>query len=246
MNLVIRLAGPAQSWVGYRVGHDNARTEPVPTKSGVAGLLAACLGQSEYLPLMDAFDLRVRVDRTNQAQDDLQVATLPRAGLETELWHRSALLHAATETIRAGDKIKPYRGNDINITAGTNKVVYSPSRSFIPHAEFVCHIATTGEDLGNRLVEGFHRPVFLPYLGRKANPASFPFFLGIWSNDGDVLEALPYVPRHDERLAVAPRALRVHTVSGYTLHTTTIVRITPPRAHNRDAQLTWAKEHLSR
>lgn len=244
MELVIRLASPLQSWVGYRVGHDNARTEPVPTRSGIAGLLGACLGERDYLTLMEQVQVRIRVDRTNPAADDLQVAARPRPGGQTELWHREASLHLATSAIMAQQKPKAYRSGDINIVAGSLKVAYSPNRSFLPHCEFICALRMEDE-LGDRLLEGFRRPVFLPYLGRRANPASFPFFLGSWGAIGDVLSVLPYVPRHDEWGHV--RRLRVHHITGgYTDHSTIIEHVDPPRAADRDAQLAWVKEHLTR
>ncbi|TWP32836.1 CRISPR-associated protein Cas5 [Leekyejoonella antrihumi] len=247
MDLVIRLASPIQTWAAYRVAHTDVAATPIPTKSGIAGLLAACIGTRDYLSLLDQFILRVRVDRTNAADTDLQVAVPPRPGRDTDQWHRSASLHAACQAIGSGGQPKPYRATKINITGGTNRVQYSPNRTFIPHAEFICHLGVEA-NLAAQLIEGFRRPVYTPYLGRMANPASFPFYLGAWPGDGDVLAALPYVLRHDELPDTdPPRALRVHTVTGgYTQHQTSLQLVTPPRATTRDAQLGWAKEHLTR
>lgn len=246
MNLVVRLASPIQTWAGYRVRHADVATNPVPTKSGVAGLLAACIGRRDYLDLLDRFTLRVRVDRTNAADTDLQVATPPHPGPDTQDWHRSASLQAACHTIAAGQAPKPYRDTQINITGGTKRVQYSPNRTFIPHAEFICAL-DVDEDLGARLVEGFRRPTYTPYLGRMANPASFPFYLGAWRHAADVLEALPHVTRPDRHGSTSPQPLRVHTVTGgHTAHHTAVTLVTPPGTPDLDTQLQWVKENLDR
>lgn len=246
MDLVIRLASPIQTWAGYRVQHDNADTRPIPAKSAIAGLLGACIGERDYLGLLGRFALRVRVDRTNAAQTDLQVAVPPRAGRDTAHWHRSASLHEACQAIAGGRGPKPYRATQVNITGGTNRVQYSPNRTFLPHAEFACHIQAD-DTLGEALRSGFRRPVYTPYLGRMANPACFPFYLGTWRRAGDPLTALPYVPRHDEPRDSPARALRVHAVTGgHTAHHSAVQLVSPPMAADREAQLRWARENLER
>jgi len=155
-------------------------------------------------------------------------------------------MQAALTALAHGTSPKTYRAKAINITGGTNKVQYSPRRTFVPNAEFVCHLAVDGA-FGERVIAGFRSPVFTPYLGRMANPASFPFYLGQWIHEDDVLEVLPYVRRHDERRDGVPHRLRVHTVEGnYLTHDSSIEVVEPPEVENRDAQLAWIKEHLAR
>ncbi|WP_168581964.1 CRISPR-associated protein Cas5 [Gephyromycinifex aptenodytis] len=246
MQHVIRLAGAVQTWAGYRASHSTVRTLPLPTKSGVAGLLGACLGVTDYLALLDEFTMHLRVDRTNGVEEDLQVAVPPPPGRAAQMWHRSVALHEVTSTIRGGGKVKPYRVKEINLTGGTNKVQFSPHRTFLPHAEFLCIVSVRNGDLDERLRAGFRRPVFMPYLGRMANAPSFPFYLGFGSQGvRDLVEAIPHV-------AVGGRAasasLRVYEAAGG--HAAPRHRdwahVTPPTATERAEQLVWAKEHLIR
>lgn len=252
MHLVIRLASPLQTWATYQVAHRTVTTRPLPTKSAVAGLLGACIGERDYLTLLDAFTLHARVDRTNPASTDIQVAVPPRPGRDTTNWHHTRQIHESTRAIRAGDTRRSRRAPDanINLTGGSKQDVstqYSPERSFLPHAEFICDLDVPDEDLTQRLIQGFHRPVYLPYLGRRANPPTFPFFLGAWHQDGDVLALLPHVPRRDDH-TTEPRTLRVHAITGdYNEHRhTDNDRFVTPPSTDRDHQLAWAKENLHR
>lgn len=252
MDLVIRLAGPVQTWAGYRATHSTVHTSPLPTKSGVAGLLGACLGVRDYLALVPRFALDLRVDRTNAVEHDLQVAVPPPPGRPTTLWHRSAALHAITASVREGTKVTPYKvPKDINITDGTNRVQFSPERTFVPHAEFTCRVRVADEGLAGELRAAMHRPRFMPYLGRMANAPSFPFFLGSCpGSTGDtILTDLPHVPVESARLRQDYRPmLRVYTIDGdYSAnHPTLCNPVTPPVARSRREQLDWAKEHLER
>ena len=77
-SIVLRLAAPVQVWAGYRYRFSETLTYPVPTKSGVAGLIGACLGERDPSLLLNQFLMRVRVDRSNPSEADLQVATGPK------------------------------------------------------------------------------------------------------------------------------------------------------------------------
>lgn len=64
--VALRLHGPLQSWGGPVIG-DNRPTLPFPTRSGVLGLVAACLGirranTQELLALADGTQVHIRVD----------------------------------------------------------------------------------------------------------------------------------------------------------------------------------------
>jgi CRISPR system Cascade subunit CasD len=72
--LVIRLAGPQQSWGVAGIG-DVRPSATRPTKSGVAGLIAAALGRSTEEPRDDLMALRmeVHVVRPGYLEEDFQV-----------------------------------------------------------------------------------------------------------------------------------------------------------------------------
>ncbi|MEV5574468.1 type I-E CRISPR-associated protein Cas5/CasD [Spirillospora sp. NPDC052269] len=73
--LLLRLAGPLQAW-GASARFARRTTEPVPTKSGVIGLLAAALGRDRTDDITDLADLRfgVRTDQPGTLVRDYQVA----------------------------------------------------------------------------------------------------------------------------------------------------------------------------
>ncbi|GAB3622656.1 type I-E CRISPR-associated protein Cas5/CasD [Mariniluteicoccus endophyticus] len=73
--LVLRLAGPLQSW-GVRSRFVRRTTEPMPTKSGLIGLLAAAKGLRRQDPLEDLLDLTlaVRVDQQGEMLRDFHTA----------------------------------------------------------------------------------------------------------------------------------------------------------------------------
>jgi CRISPR system Cascade subunit CasD len=72
--LLLRLAGPMQSW-GIDAKFDDRRTGREPSKSGVAGLLAAALGRRRDESLDDLVKLRmgVRIDQPGEMMTDFQM-----------------------------------------------------------------------------------------------------------------------------------------------------------------------------
>lgn len=228
-SLILRLAGPIQTWAGYRVAYKKVPTHPTPTKSGVAGLLGACLGSRDLDTLMTRFALRVRVDQTNPIQTDLQVATGPKP-------HEAARFERA-RTLAAGVKARP-----LTQLTGTGDPGFS-QRDYIPAAEFICQLAGDPVDV-EQWASAARDPVFMPYLGRRANAPAFPFILGVHAGTDDVLETIPTVAPAN---SPAPSTrLRVYTVTGtYHQHTTDLTTLDVPVAHTREEQLEWAAQHLN-
>lgn len=72
--LLLRLAGPLQSW-GTRSRFTDRDTERFPSKSGVIGLLCAALGRPRDAPLHDLCALRLaaRADRPGRLETDYHV-----------------------------------------------------------------------------------------------------------------------------------------------------------------------------
>jgi len=73
--LLLRLAGPLQSWGGSS-RFTRRLTDAAPTKSGVVGLLAAARGLRRSDPLEELLSLRfgVRIDQPGRIEEDLQTA----------------------------------------------------------------------------------------------------------------------------------------------------------------------------
>lgn len=73
--LLLRLAGPLQSW-GATSRFTHRHTQVTPTKSGVIGMLAAASGLRRTDPLTEllSLDFGVRIDQPGQVLRDFQVA----------------------------------------------------------------------------------------------------------------------------------------------------------------------------
>lgn len=65
--LTLRLAGPLQSW-GATSRFTRRGTEPIPTKSGILGLLAAAEGRRRSDPIEDLLNLQLGVRTEQQGQ----------------------------------------------------------------------------------------------------------------------------------------------------------------------------------
>lgn len=82
--VALRLHGPLQAWGGSSIG-DTRSTLPFPTRSGVLGLVAGCLGitrrdQPRLLALADGARVHIRVDLPGTAMvDDQTIQGNPKA-----------------------------------------------------------------------------------------------------------------------------------------------------------------------
>ncbi len=147
--LFLRLEGPLQSW-GETARWSIRDTRLEPTKSGVVGLLAACLGWRRADPriaeLAAALRMGVRVDRPGTVVRDYQ--TVVGGVLSAE--------------------------GRIKITAGQPETVES-WRDYLADAAFL--VALEGPSSVLDQVEGaLRRPVWPPYLGRKSCPPAAPLY----------------------------------------------------------------------
>lgn len=91
--LVLRLAGPMQSW-GMKGRFTRRSTELHPTKSGIVGLLAAAQGRRRTDPIEDLARLRmgVRIDQPGRLMRDFHTASRP--GITAPLSYRYYLSDA--------------------------------------------------------------------------------------------------------------------------------------------------------
>lgn len=93
--LLLRLAGPLQSW-GAASRYTLRATELAPTKSGVVGLIAAAMGRRRTDPISDIAELRfgVRIDQPGNVIRDFHTAHDAK-GLSMPLSNRYYLSDAA-------------------------------------------------------------------------------------------------------------------------------------------------------
>ncbi|GGM23183.1 hypothetical protein GCM10010129_79420 [Streptomyces fumigatiscleroticus] len=166
--LLLRLAGPLQSW-GERSPFPRDRdTASFPTRSGIIGMFAAAEGiprnEPQALARYGNLTLTVRVDRPGVRLVDYHTAG---GGLPKELT-------AAT-------------------SAGGNKgAAVITHRHYLADAVFV--IAVTGPDQDiTRIAQALHQPHWSPYLGRRACLPDEPFLLRA-AVDDPVTELRQHVP----------------------------------------------------
>jgi CRISPR system Cascade subunit CasD len=171
--LLLRLAGPLQSWGGAS-RHMTRYTLSMPTKSGTVGLLAAALGRRRGDGLSDLAALRfgVRVDQPGRLLVDYHTV--------------SAASHAPGDPARqrmptsSGGSLKP---------ADSTKVT---RRYYIADAVFVAALETP-PDIAEALADALRRPRYAPYLGRRSCPPAKPVLIGI-EKDATLEAALEQAP----------------------------------------------------
>ena len=172
--LLIRLAGPVQSW-GTDSRLQLRRTDPVPSKSAVIGLILCAMGKKRREAAAMAQELSslrmgVRVDRAGRTDWD---------------YH----------TVGAGYGIRQAEGG-IKYTASTKEPETLLSRrQYLWDASFL--VALQGnEQLIGEVANAFLEPVWPIFLGRKCCIPSEPVFAGT-ANHPDLPLALASIPLVD-------------------------------------------------
>lgn len=153
--LLLRLAGPQQSW-GGKSRFNRRETEFQPTKSAIVGLLAAAQGRRRRDPIEDLARLRfgVRVDRPGTVLRDYHTVSDFRG--------RPLL----SSTVNARGEQKPVSGKFVHLT----------SRYYLQDAIFLA--AIEGPDVVmSSMSEALRRPVFPLALGRRSCPPAQPLIV---------------------------------------------------------------------
>lgn len=151
---ILRLRGPLQSWGGHTY-EDHRPTHLFPTRSGLAGLLAACLGvrrvdAAALEAVCEGFRFCVRLDRSQAASA------------------RITDFHTI-ENARKAD-------GGIDKNPVVSRVV--SRRQYLCDARFTAALALSPEFPfpPERLEAALRAPVFTPVLGRRSCPLSAPLF----------------------------------------------------------------------
>ncbi|MDY3128290.1 MAG: type I-E CRISPR-associated protein Cas5/CasD [Corynebacterium sp.] len=174
----IRLAGPLQSWAALVVSGNFVRTEPAPTLSALRGLLAGALGakRGEWPSWINDVQFTVREDKQARFADDFQTI-----GSREDEWNFRRRL-AITQRMKAISvkqlAFKP--------AVGANAI---SRRTYLSDGEFIVRL--THEGHAEEIDQALSSPSFSLYLGRKAFPATFPFYLG--TGPSDLLSVIPVV-----------------------------------------------------
>ena len=174
----IRLAGPLQSWAGLAVSGNFVRTEPSPTLSALQGLLAGALGakRGHWPTWIDDVHFTVREDKKASFTEDYQTI----GSREDEWEFRSRLALAQQMKARS---VKQLAFNP------SEHATVITRRSFVSDGEFVVRVTHEGHT--EEIDQALASPVFSLYLGKKAFPATFPFYLG--TGPSELLSLVPVV-----------------------------------------------------
>lgn len=184
--LVLRLAGPLQSW-GGRSQFNRRETLGEPTKSGLVGLLAAAQGRRREDEIEDLVGLTFGV-RTDQP------GTLLR-DFHTVADHRGLGLPTATVDAKGRQKRRPTGAAQLT------------QRYYLQDAVFVAAVQAPRSFL-DTLVHALRHPGYPLALGRRACPPTQPLLLpegASWSWSGtpeDVLGRVPWQANQATRQAL--------------------------------------------
>ncbi|MFF0721834.1 type I-E CRISPR-associated protein Cas5/CasD [Micromonospora sp. NPDC049903] len=202
VSLVLRLAGPLQSWGGR--GEFNRRdTLDEPTKSGILGLLAAAQGLRRQDPIENLLTLAlgVRTDQPGSLLRDYHTVSDPLG----------RPLLSASVNAKGRQKL-----------TSPPKYTHVTQRFYLQDAVFVAAIGGP-PDLLRTLADALRRPAFPLALGRRSCPPALPLLLqqeedtanaDIWDGSpGDVLAQIPWQASDHHRNDIARRFDRPATVA---------------------------------
>lgn len=166
--LLLRLAGPLQSW-GDHSTFAERDTGRYPTRSGIIGMIASAQGRRRTDPIDDLTTLRftIRVDRPGKRIVDFHTVGggLPR-----------------DQTVPRSDGTR----------RPVNKATIVSRRAYLADAAFTVHVHGP-DDLVDSAAYALRQPVWAPFLGRRSCPAETPLVLHHGDFDGD-LELRTAVP----------------------------------------------------
>lgn len=176
-SVYIRLAGPLQSWAGASVTGNIVRTESLPTPSSLRGLLAGTLGytRGERPEWLQDVEFTVREEKRVTFTDDFQTIN-PRTGEEK---FRRRMLRA--------QGMKASSAKNLIFTPDAQGGTSIVNRTYLADSEFLVRI--TAEGRTEQIDAALRSPRFSTYLGRKAFPAVFPFYLGV--GNSELINQLP-------------------------------------------------------
>lgn len=172
--LILKLHGPMQAW-GEHTFEGLRPSANFPTRSGILGLLGACLGISRnerdrLQALADGVGMAVRIDTRQVTRKD-KTSRLLRMIKMTD-YHTVKDARENYTGLKSHDTIQTWR-------------------EYLYDAEFTvalwCH--TSSLVSLDELEKGVKMPLFTPYLGRRSCPISRPLFHSCISASSE-LEAL--------------------------------------------------------
>ena len=177
--LILRLDGPMQAW-GTHTFEDFRPVNLFPTRSGLLGLLGACLGldrrdSAGLTALAESVTFAVRADAEVPRPDGDQ--PVPKPALKLQDFH----------TVLDARKVD----------GSVNKNPIVSRREYLFDAAFTVAVGTRTEAAFGleRIADALRRPRFTPVLGRRSCPIARPLLEGEGLIEAtDVLAALAQIP----------------------------------------------------
>lgn len=148
--LILKLKGPMQSWGGHSY-EDYRPTEKYPTRSGLIGVLGACLGID-------------RKDLENQQKLNESFIFAARADKKEVFTKKLVDFHTVEDVLKVDGSINPYPV--VSRREYLQDAEFSVAISFLPSAKY---------DL-EKVKAALSKPIFTPCLGRKSCPISRPLY----------------------------------------------------------------------
>lgn len=175
--LIMRLDGPMQAW-GTHTFEDFRPSSMFPTRSGLLGLLGACLGLDRHdhaglEQLAASVELTVRADRT-----------VPRPEVEKS---------ASKGAVKLPDFHTVMDARKVDGSVNKNPVV--SRREYLFDAAFTVAIgAKPGASIPlESIAEALRKPCYTPVLGRRSCPITRPLLEGFPIEAADAKAALAQV-----------------------------------------------------
>lgn len=162
-HLVFAIEAPLASWGDIAVGEMRPSRDR-PTRSCLAGLIAACLGVRRgaegELQALDALRFAVRVDEAGVPIHDYHTVQVPRS--QKGVRHRTRRDELEWERRRDLGTILSTRAYRMEVRARVVVVRSEPAGNLCPTLE--------------RIAEAMNEPAFAPFLGRRTCPLAAPLF----------------------------------------------------------------------
>ena len=161
--LILRLDGPMQAW-GTHTYEDFRPSNLYPTRSGLLGLLAACLGiergdHAGQAALAASVEFSVRVDTVVERPEKQEMAC--KAHIKIDDYHTVIEARRVSRAPKKGETIQSWR-EYLHDAAFTVAVGVKPNAPVALAA----------------IAAALRRPLYTPTLGRRACPPARPVFDG--------------------------------------------------------------------
>jgi len=192
--LILRLSGPMQSW-GQPTFEGTRPSSTFPTRSGLLGLMGACLGikrteRDRLQAVADSVRFAVRCDQMMVEGSSVPVTKLTD-------YHTIKDARESYSGLKRHETIQTWR--EYLCDASFTVAVWLTDGASIPFGD---------------LVEAVQKPRFTPYLGRRSCPMTHPLFVDTCQADNAKVALDQYQPANgviysEVEIGSANRRLRV-------------------------------------